>query len=321
MGEVREEIFLSAVTGQFKDCRDTLRSDLAAVGADVVVQEDFTQHGGTLLQKLEEYIDSCDRVIALVGSAYGWKPEPPAIPENAPARSYIQWEYHFARGARLDGTQAAAKPVFVYFATPVYLEQHAVEQSQAEARRQQQFIDDIESSGKDRNQFDSIDRLARLVLRDGFRLSSASQLLRQNLPYDSLGQLFNGREDFIAEIQEKLSAGSEQVTAIVAKQAIYGLGGVGKTRVVVEYAWRHLPDYSACLFVTADSLGNLERNLAELCNAWVLNLSEREAPEQEWQVAAVLRWLNQHPGWFKPSRNRDSVTRTVNTLCKRSLIN
>ncbi len=93
---MKEKIFLSAVTGQFKECRDALRSDLAAVGADVVVQEDFQQHGGTLLKKLEEYIDSCDRVIALVGSAYGWEPEAAAIPENAPSRSYTQWEYYFA---------------------------------------------------------------------------------------------------------------------------------------------------------------------------------------------------------------------------------
>ena len=144
MRNVREKIFLSAVTGQFKACRDTLRSDLAAVGADVMVQEDFQQHGGTLLEKLEAYIDSCDRVIALVGSAYGGEPEPAAIPENAPARSYTQWEYHFARGERLDGTQAAAKPVFVYFATPAYLEQHPVEQSEAQALRQQPFIDTIQ---------------------------------------------------------------------------------------------------------------------------------------------------------------------------------
>jgi hypothetical protein len=31
------KIFLSAVSGQFKACRDALRSDLSAVGAEVVV--------------------------------------------------------------------------------------------------------------------------------------------------------------------------------------------------------------------------------------------------------------------------------------------
>ena len=61
------KIFLSAVSGQFKACRDALRSDLIAVGAEVVVQEDFQLHGASLLEKLERYIGSCDRIIALVG--------------------------------------------------------------------------------------------------------------------------------------------------------------------------------------------------------------------------------------------------------------
>jgi hypothetical protein len=38
------------------------------------VQEVFRQHGRTLLEKLEEYIAGCDRVIALVGDAYGGLP-------------------------------------------------------------------------------------------------------------------------------------------------------------------------------------------------------------------------------------------------------
>src|SRR5208283_5245445 len=59
------KIFLSAVSGQFKACRDALRSDLSAVGAEVVVQEDFQQHGASLLEKLERYIGSCDRIIAV----------------------------------------------------------------------------------------------------------------------------------------------------------------------------------------------------------------------------------------------------------------
>jgi hypothetical protein len=41
------KIFLSAVSDQFKASRDALRSGLSAVGAEVVVQEDFQQHGAS----------------------------------------------------------------------------------------------------------------------------------------------------------------------------------------------------------------------------------------------------------------------------------
>src|SRR6266481_8594603 len=80
------KIFLSAVSGQFKACRDALRSDLSAIGAEVVVQEDFQQHGASLLEKLERYIGSCDRIIALVGDAYGFEPvDRCARPDNRAA--------------------------------------------------------------------------------------------------------------------------------------------------------------------------------------------------------------------------------------------
>ena len=68
------KIFLSAVSRQFKPCRDALASDLRAVGTEVVVQEDFQQAGLSLLEKLEACIASSDRVIALGGDAYGWEP-------------------------------------------------------------------------------------------------------------------------------------------------------------------------------------------------------------------------------------------------------
>jgi hypothetical protein len=45
------KIFISGVSRQFEACRDQVASDLRAVGAEVKVQEDFQQHGGTLLEK------------------------------------------------------------------------------------------------------------------------------------------------------------------------------------------------------------------------------------------------------------------------------
>src|SRR5947209_20172003 len=84
------KIFLSAVSTEFRDCRNALASDLRAVGNTVVVQEDFTQHERTLLEKLEEYIAGCDRVIALVGNAYGFEPAEEARPRGRPRRSYTQ---------------------------------------------------------------------------------------------------------------------------------------------------------------------------------------------------------------------------------------
>ncbi len=86
------KIFLSAVSAQFRTCRDALRSDLKAVGAEVIIQEDLQQHGFSLLEKLEQYIASCDRVIALIGNCCGWELEDAARPLGRPRRSYTQCE-------------------------------------------------------------------------------------------------------------------------------------------------------------------------------------------------------------------------------------
>jgi Tetratricopeptide repeat len=50
--------------------------------------------------------------------------------------------------------------------------------------------------------------------------------------------LLAGREELLAELEVRLSAGDDRSPRIVA---LYGLGGAGKTSVAVEYAHRHLP--------------------------------------------------------------------------------
>src|SRR5262249_3350817 len=71
-----------------------------------------------------------------------------------------------------------------------------------------------------------------------------------NLPLVSIGPLFKGREAFLDDLRQRLGAHDRRATAIVGRQAIHGLGGVGKTRAAVEYAWQHADDYTALLFIS-----------------------------------------------------------------------
>jgi len=245
------KIFLSAVSNQFKACRDALASDLRAVGAEVVVQEDFQQHGRTLLEKLEQYIAACDRVIALVGDAYGWEPDEAARPAGFPRRSYSQWEVYFAEGERLDGSRQPAKELYLYFASPEFIAAHAVQQADDAAALQQAFLAELHGSGKDWNPFSSLDQLRALVLRDGFRLQQRGPQPR-NLPYASLGSLFKGREQVLAEITQHFEHASHQPLVI------HGLGGMGKSRLAIEYAFRHQNEHGALLSVTADTPAALQ---------------------------------------------------------------
>jgi hypothetical protein len=81
---------------------------------------------------------------------------------------------------------------------------------------------------------------------------------------------------------------------------------VGKTRLAIEYAWRHASDYTALLFVSARSPVDLLATLAKLCNPLVLNLPEWNQPEEIIRLAAVFRWLGQNPGWLLILDNADT---------------
>jgi hypothetical protein len=77
--------------------------------------------------------------------------------------------------------------------------------------------------------------------------------------------------------------------ALTQTVALHGLGGVGKTQLAVEYAWKHLGGYTAVLWVRADSPEALDASLAEL--ARLLGLPQASAEKQSAQTAAVLNWL------------------------------
>jgi tetratricopeptide (TPR) repeat protein len=125
-----------------------------------------------------------------------------------------------------------------------------------------------------------------------------------NLP--SVGKLCVGRDEFIAQIRSALTGNSTIAAAVTARQAIHGLGGIGKTRVAVEYAEKHKDKYSAILFVEADTMANLYTNFASLCGARILELPEKESSNQEEQIASVLRWLRNYAGWLLIIDNVDT---------------
>jgi tetratricopeptide (TPR) repeat protein len=121
-----------------------------------------------------------------------------------------------------------------------------------------------------------------------------------NLPFSPLGDLLKGRD---ADLE---SLDSGQTTAITPAQAIYGLGGIGKTRLAVEYAWRSGDRYDTALFVVANSPDALRSGLANLAQPYILNLDEYKAPSEEETIAAVRRWFGSHGGWLLILDNVDT---------------
>ena len=90
-----------------------------------------------------------------------------------------------------------------------------------------------------------------------------------------------------------------------APVALCGLGGVGKTRLAIEYGWSREAIYSAMLFVSASDGAALNAGLAGLTAFEILDLPEKEARDDATKITAVLRWLELNPTWLMILDNVD----------------
>lgn len=123
-----------------------------------------------------------------------------------------------------------------------------------------------------------------------------------SLPYRR-NPFFTGREDVLDQLHRALQM--ENVVALSQPQGITGLGGIGKTQAVLEYAYRYRNDYNAVFWVRADSTAALTVSLIEI--AQVLKLPERDRQDQEVIVQAVLRWFRLHTNWLLIYDNIDNL--------------
>jgi len=94
-----------------------------------------------------------------------------------------------------------------------------------------------------------------------------------SVPYRQKGDQVVGREEALERVRRQLSAGRR--TAIGQTAVFQGLGGLGKTQLAVEYAYRYRDDYpGGVIWLTADQ--DLDAQLIELAvkARWI-------APESE----------------------------------------
>ena len=95
---------------------------------------------------------------------------------------------------------------------------------------------------------------------------------------------FTGRGSILERLHDELGGDG---TAVVLARAVYGLGGVGKTQVALEYAHRFKADYRLIWWINAEQPLEITRALAELADRLDLPIGDTTAEA----AAAALEQL------------------------------
>lgn len=100
---------------------------------------------------------------------------------------------------------------------------------------------------------------------------------------------FTGREELLRELAESMS--NSHLLAVVA---LHGLGGVGKTQLALEYAYRYADRYRLVAWIRAEE----PETLAEDYCAIGAPLGLPETPDRRQRIEAVRSWLESNDDWL-----------------------
>ncbi|HEU5384258.1 MAG TPA: FxSxx-COOH system tetratricopeptide repeat protein [Ktedonobacteraceae bacterium] len=105
---------------------------------------------------------------------------------------------------------------------------------------------------------------------------------------------FTGRESSLSYLHHRFHRDSMGIPAQI--QAISGLGGIGKTQVAIEYAYRYAMDYKAVLWIGSDSPATFLISLENV--ARVLDLPDQYSNDSAYIARMVKQWLKEHADWL-----------------------
>jgi tetratricopeptide (TPR) repeat protein len=103
---------------------------------------------------------------------------------------------------------------------------------------------------------------------------------------------FTGREKQLDLLQKALHSG--QPAALT--QAIHCMGGVGKTQIAAEYAYRQSGQYDVVWWIRSEETATLAGDYAALADKLIL--PQAGAQNQQETIDAVREWLRIHEKWL-----------------------
>ena len=155
-----------------------------------------------------------------------------------------------------------------------------------------------------------------LQIADGSRSQNPSMLPDASfmVPYRRNEQ-FIGRQDLLTKLRAKLSISVPNEWNHCV--ALYGLGGVGKTQLALEYVYAEKSNYDMIFWITAVSEDALSSGFQQIAvGMGCVPQPKYLTPAETTQV--VLSWLNRQTSWLLVFDNLDEVAILKQYLPERS---
>ncbi|MEV0314366.1 FxSxx-COOH system tetratricopeptide repeat protein [Nonomuraea fuscirosea] len=121
---------------------------------------------------------------------------------------------------------------------------------------------------------------------------------------------FTGRGEVLQHLREQLVGGAQPV---VTQAALYGLGGVGKTQLAIEYAHRYMADYDVVWWISAEQSELLNGAMANLAVRLGLSVGDNMA-EAAQSARDALRRGDPYKRWLLIFDNADNPVELRNYL-------
>jgi tetratricopeptide (TPR) repeat protein len=125
---------------------------------------------------------------------------------------------------------------------------------------------------------------------------------RWSIPYQR-NPFFTGREELLARLHARLH--TESSGSRIQILAMSGLGGIGKTQVALEYAYRYRHNYRAIFWVAAETPEVLLAEFVRLAEPLTLAVYPGQGVSE--LAALVMDWLNRHRDWLLIFDNVDCL--------------
>ena len=101
-------------------------------------------------------------------------------------------------------------------------------------------------------------------------------------------RFFTGRESILDALHSAL--------LVDHRAALSGFGGIGKTQIAIEYAYRYGAEYEVVLWARAASVQTLTADFIAIAS--LPGLLTVKLEDQNLIIAAVKRWLESNGGWL-----------------------